>query len=77
MHIGVCVVTKPSTPAPSLRLDINPLPLLYILTHPTLYIVDILNTDNLITLPPGFQVLHSSEIETHSLPFFVEGCTEV
>ena len=77
MHIGVCVVTKPSNPTPSLRLDINPLPLLYILAHPTLYIIDILYANDLITLPPRFQILHSSKIESHSLPFFIEGCTEV
>ena len=75
------VLVIPSNPtlssAPRLRFDINPLPLFDILTHPTLDIINILNTNNLITLPPRLQVFHSSEIESHSLPLFIEGCTEV
>lgn len=60
-----------------LGLDVDPFPLLEILTHFRLDIIHIINTDNLVALPPGFQVLHSSEIESHSLTFFIESCAEV
>lgn len=58
-------------------LDIDPFPLLDILTHFRLDIIHIINTDNLVALPPGFQVLHSGEVESHGLTFFIESCAEV
>jgi hypothetical protein len=66
-----------SRQAADLSLDIDPFPFLDILTHLCLDIIDIINTNHLVALPPRLEVFHSSEIESHSLTFFIESCAEM
>lgn len=60
-----------------LCLDLNPLPLLAFCVHLSLDLINILNTDNLVSFPPRFQVFHRCDIVAHCFAFFVEGLAEV